>query len=200
MRIAVVGNGPSANGLGKEIDRCDMVVRAGQFKQAFPKDQAGKKLSAWAWPGYPKNNNLVPKGKGYCIWVTCPWGWHKGPVRRKNVLAVANRQGLHISAMPLPQYLYVRKYLNRLAKDGKDLAPTTGILAVHMAVATRPKEILLAGHDAIKPGTPGWRYADGRKLSAGPHRMGLEKELLKELFEGSWLGNDSDILVDWRQL
>ena len=200
VRVAVIGNGPSAKGLGGEIDLCDFVVRCGQWTAAFPKRSAGTKLSAWAWPGYSKMNRYLPKGKGWQMWITCPWTWHKGKERLRNVTAVSNRRRLHVLAISLPQYMAARKYLNRLIPSRTELPPTTGLLAIHMALGLKPAEMLIAGFDARSPGSPGFRYADGRKLRSGPHHMATEKILLQELFEGSWLGNDSDVLVDWRQL
>lgn len=199
MRIAVIGNGPSAKGLGAEIDACDFVVRTGQCINAFKENEAGTKLSAWAWPGYPKMNRYVPKGKGWQMWVTCPAEWHKGEVRMPNVARIANQHKLNVQVLNLNEYTKVRVACKALS--GKDLPPTTGILAIHMALMKKPAELLLAGFDCTIPTQPGFCYADGRKgLSVKLHDYTAEKVLTGHLLEGKWLGAEVATVTEWRKL
>jgi len=192
MRIAVVGNGPSALGKGADIDACDFVVRTGQFKKVFKKGSAGKCMDAWAWPGYAKNNNLVPKQRHFAIWVTCPWKWHKGAHRKQNVSRIAITRKLGVRAIPLERYLLVRHWVRHFSDRGKDLPPTTGLLAIAMAVRMEPESLLLCGFDAGKP------YADGRAFSTGLHDYYAERKMLEALNRGVWLGDSCDIEIDWR--
>ena len=193
MRIAVVGNGPSTLGTGKDIDACDFVVRTGQFTKVFKNGDAGKKMNAWAWPGYAKNNNLVPKRKDFTFWVTCPWKWHKGPARKQNVHRLASTRKLGVLAIPLERYLRIRKWVQHYSDWKKDFPPTTGILAIGMAIRMEPKSMLICGFDAGKP------YADGRKFSAGLHDYFAERKLLEALNIGVWMGQPCDIDIDWRK-
>lgn len=194
MRIAVVGNGPSALNRGKEIDACDFVVRTGQFTKVFRNGSAGRKLDAWAWPGYAKMNKLVPKRKGWQMWVTCPWKWHKGPARRQNVHRIASARKLSVTVIPLERYLRVRKWVQHFSKRTAEFPPTTGMLAIGMAIRMEPDSLYLCGFDAGKG------YADGRGFGKGLHDYFAERIMLEELEKGVWLGQDANFDVDWRRL
>jgi hypothetical protein len=52
VRIAIVGNGPSAAGKGAEIDGHDMVIRMTTFPVCGALD-AGRKINVYAWFGIP---------------------------------------------------------------------------------------------------------------------------------------------------
>jgi hypothetical protein len=193
VRVAVVGNGPSAKGQGKAIDACDLVVRCGQFVKVFTNGSAGRKTSVWAWAGYSKNNSLAP-ARGTGFWITCPWKWHKGPQRKDNVRALARKRRAKVRVISLAEYMAVRKVSNALSACRRDLPPSTGILAVGMAVLVKPAYLLVCGFDAGKP------YADGRKFRTGLHDYFAERKMLEDLEGGRWLGEHHDIDVDWRKL
>lgn len=196
MRIAVVGNGPSAKGQARAIDACDFVVRCNQFRRVFKNGSAGKKLNAFAWAGYAKNNNLVPRGRGWQMWITCPWKWHKGPRRRQNVHKIASTRHIGVVAIDLSLYRQVRACLKRASK--KDLPPSTGILAVAMVVCRiKPEELFVVGFDAGLTGI--YRYADGRPGSNSLHAYAAEAGMLSSLAEGQWMGKEVPIKLTWRK-
>jgi hypothetical protein len=192
VRIAVVGNGPSAKGQGDLIDACDLVVRTGQFAKVFKDGSAGNKLSVLAWPGYRKMNKLLPKRK--CEWwITCPVKWHKGPARLANVNRLSKR-ATKVRWIPLHDYMAIRHRVQNLSDWAKEFPPSTGILAVHMAVTLHPDSMLVCGFDAGKA------YADGRWYSKTLHDYFAERKALEDLERGRWLGEHHDIDVDWRKL
>jgi len=191
MRIAVIGNGASAQGLGTLIDGCDLVVRTGQWTRVFGKGRAGKKMSAWAWPGYAKMNRFLPRGTGWQMWVTCPFEWHKGKHRLKNCRKLAQLKNLKLRVLDLKTYLAARNKIHPLKP------PSTGFLAVVMAVGLAPEKLVLAGFDAGLTGKH--LYADGRGFSRTLHPYAAEAAMLGKLERGEWLGKPSSIEVDWRK-
>lgn len=193
-QTAVIGNGKSASGLASEIDACARVVRCGQWPNVFKKGQAGRKMDIWAWPGYAKMNRFIPKGRGYRMWITCPLQWHKGKQRAVNVKKVAKRIKSEVQWVPMDIYMPLRKALTAIS--GKDLPPSTGMVAIAYAVSTNPQGMFIAGFDAGIVGE--YRYADGRPASNTLHPYKAEAELIRQLAAGTWLGRPIDFEVDWR--
>ena len=63
MRVCVVGNGPSAQGKGEIIDAADFVVRIKAF-WCHGAEDAGSKIDALAWYGFPGGWELRPELDG----------------------------------------------------------------------------------------------------------------------------------------
>lgn len=190
MRVCVVGNGPSANGRGAHIDGYDFVVRCNRFKQAFVGDSAGRKLSAFAWAGLKRWNKIVPPGK-FEMWITCPEAWHKGKERLTNARAICKKRKLKLRVIDLHRYMEVRRALEALSPKTGKFPPTTGLLAVDMALAAGAKELLIVGFDATTPEEPGWRYGNPKlHYATGPgHDFSAEKQMLDTLCsEQTWCG------------
>lgn len=193
--FAVVGNGKSAVGLGKEIEAQDMVVRCGQWANVFKKREAGKRMDIWAWPGYAKMNKYQPPMRHYTMWITCPVKWHKGGPRGRNVRALCHRVQAKAVWMPLPEYMRVRRACMKISH--KDLPPSTGMLAIACAMMAKPTGMFIAGFDAGIVGH--YHYADGRPASNTLHPYAAEAELIRQLTEGFWLGEEIHIPVEWRK-
>lgn len=195
MRVAVVGNGPSAAGRGAEIDAHDFVVRCNAFGLAGALD-AGVKLSAWAWfacPVVAERMGQAPAGD-YCFWMTKPlaqWGCSDIVDPRLLIRWAAGRP---IRWVPIA---YAKEVAEALGAE-----PTTGFMAVDMAIRMlRAPEIGLYGFDAVRPGEPGW--GDAREvwpwLVNYPHRQDLEKIAFTRLRdEGTWLGQPCATRLNWR--
>jgi len=198
VKIAVIGNGPSANGQGKHIDACDMVVRAGQYTHAFPRNEAGKKTTAWCWPGFAKMNKYVPQGKME-HWFSVPVAWDKKKSRLTNARMMAKCRKSKLVENPMGHYLALRHALELLSERRGLFPPTTGIIAIQMAMDFQPDQLLLAGFDVTKKDTKECHYADGRVWKFGPgHDLLAEKKLLARLQDkGKWLGLEVKTKVTW---
>jgi hypothetical protein len=170
MNIAVVGNGPSAAQYGKRIDRCNFVVRINTHKKHFPDDEAGKKLSSWAWFG---QKSIPPE----CIpTAPCEFWLCARPPDRSNVADFARCLEL---AGANPTRIIPVAIWNDLHARLKAI-PSTGIQAVHMALEMKPKKLVLAGFDYDSS----WQKCN--------HSPVNEKTLLEELC----LAKDG-VTVEW---
>lgn len=196
MKAALVGNGPSAGRYGEEIDRTEFVVRMSNWIHYFPDWSAGRKCSAWAGPFYPKDNKQVPPGRGWEMWMTCPLEWHKGKKRFRNAERIAAPRGSIIRVCPLAAYTRLRQHLQSSA--GRSLPPSTGILAVAMALPLAEfSRITLYGFDAGLSNA--CRYANGRKGRFNLHPFAAEAMLLGGLENGTWMGDPVSKEVVWRR-
>jgi hypothetical protein len=72
MKVAVVGNGPSATGAAEQIDSCDVVVRVRAFWKHGALD-AGSKTTAIAWFGSVEDMDADNMPSVSSHWLThCP--------------------------------------------------------------------------------------------------------------------------------
>lgn len=194
MRVCVVGQGPSAEGKGAEIDRCDFVVRMMAFWQWGAK-HAGIRTNALALFGW---GHWLERPPLKCeFWYTHCWaqmsiqdavGWQ----RLEFLTRVADLQPIRW----LPERLW-----HRLA-DHIDAHPSTGMVAVAMALEIlKPAELVLYGFDSTLPDRP--NYADARRpmrprdLRAPPHDVLAEKRAIAEIAEGRWLGEPCEVKLTW---
>ena len=69
MQVAIVGNGPTANGKGNEIDAADFVVRLKAFWAHGPVD-AGRHLDALCWYGGMNGWDTAPTLPDCEHWIT----------------------------------------------------------------------------------------------------------------------------------
>jgi hypothetical protein len=171
MKIAVVGNGPSAAKFGEQIDACDFVVRVNFWLEMFPGNAAGGRCDAWAWYGQKEMRpECVPPGD--CEFWLCarPINEVRLPSYSR-ALRTAGRRYTRITPIGLWNWLH----------DRLGTLPSTGIQAVHMALDLKPSALLLVGFD----------YAGSWKK--GPHSPDGEKRLLQEIVDRGnppveWLG------------
>lgn len=202
MKLCIVGQGPSAKGRGREIDACDFVVRMKAF-WAYGAEDAGDKISAWAWYGYagPKGDAVpkeaiasrVPGGTEH--WFThCRQqvidNLKTHPARFDDAIYASGGDPFH----QLPDDLWGR------AEQYLDRHPSTGFVAICMALDRFPDaELVLYGFDSITPARPNFWDARGGVRHEGklPHRVDLEKRAIAEIRDGTWLGRPTAATLTW---
>lgn len=199
MRVAVVGNGPSARGKGREIDACDFVVRLKAF-WLYGAEDAGRRVDAICWYGVDDGWDNPPVIKEAEIWITqeprlfrgdCEG--QSGPDRLERIVNLANLG--RIRWMPTESFCRSDAYIGR--------SPTTGFTAVNMAIHIhRPDEIHLFGFDATTRDRP--NYDDARRKIPlwvdDYHNMEREKWVISELFNGHWLGEPCTTRLTWHDM
>ncbi len=197
MKICVVGNGPSAEGHGAEIDACDFVVRLKAY-WVFGATDAGSKVDAVAWFGAQRKEwcNLdvgddIPICEHWRTW--CNKQYEESPLEWKKARAFFAYVtcGLPVVSVLECQWMRAIRYLNR--------HPSAGFVTITMVLDRWPKcELLLTGFDATIPDRPD--YYDARRPATGDlsvHDMVAEKRAIAELLEGSWLGEPSQAALTW---
>ena len=177
MRICVVGNGPSAEDKGELIDACDFVVRMKQF-WAQAALQTGVRIDAWATcRGKYPNNQPAPNA----LWITETVqniSRYPAPESRLTHLLPCNAQ--NIRWLCQPEWEAMSQYLGA--------PPSTGFVAVYMALQMRPSELLLCGFDAL---------GDTTNTPIHPHNFAAEKTALAMLRAASWLGAPCNVRLQW---
>jgi hypothetical protein len=177
--VAVVGNGPSASGRGGEIDACDFVVRCNWFWRYFPGWSSGRKLSALCI--YPEILSQVlaeaPKGD-WELWFSTP----NAPKRVPRPARPIGRGAY--------ETLYRRlKSLGRPNRSASNCWPTTGLVALSMALSMEPEQVYLVGFDALTPQQPGWGDNGVSFRPRISHNYLAEKDLIRVMLEqlaGEW--------------
>ena len=203
MKLCIVGLGPSAKGRGREIDACDFVVRMKAFWRCGAED-AGTKINAWAYYGYtgssgdgvPKEDIVhhVPRGTEH--WFThCRQQVQEHAAthqeRLDNARLAAGGDPFH----QLPGYLWLRakRHLNR--------DPSTGFVAVCMALEYFTAELVLYGFDSTTTDKPNYWDARGgvteAELDNLPHHMDVEKRAIAEILGGKWLAQGTGATLTW---
>lgn len=199
MRVAVVGNGPSAAGRGAEIDAHDFVVRCAGFTVTGA-DGAGRRLDAWARFASPYIFKLMggrlPEGS-YEVWMTKPLSFWGRSDKVDPEMLIRQSAGRPIRWITSENVIEEADFLRA--------EPTTGFTAVDMAIRyLRPAEVTLYGFDATTPAAPGW--GDAKYLAPGwnaayPHDFPAEKVAFAELRDrGVWLGQPCGVRLSWRRL
>jgi len=151
MRWALVGSGPGAPRFAREIDACDVVIRI----NCWPRGEAGDKWDVWASPfqDYMVEGVLREVGSERVpgeLWFTIPEGlpdpcadgrsWGRA---RKLAADADNCQVLRVA----PElYSAVGRAVSDEAR--RAAAPTTGFVALRMALEQGPDELVLAGFDS----------------------------------------------------
>ena len=199
MKVCVVGNGPSAEGKGAEIDSYDFVVRMRNWWRCAA-EHAGEKINAHAYFSWWGEWSSDPH-TGFEHWFTwCPeqlttagaLGWQR--------VAFINQRAEGGSIRWLTN---ARWHQLRGALDGQH--PSTGIVAVAMAIdrfRKKPIELGLYGFDSVTPDRPHFFDAreDNKELHERRnvmHNILAEKRLLAGLHGGAWITGKKDITVTW---
>lgn len=184
MRIAVVGNGPSAQRHAAEWGSADMVVRCNVFL-------AGR-CDVWCShfdPEITAAAKAAPDGVK-ALWLALSPG--SARLLRGDYDARAAAAWL-AAGRPVRQMSDIQWI--ELSVEAGEKRPSTGLIAVRLALELCPEELLLAGFDATEPGRPGWgsppwdwAAEPGR---ARPHNFPGEKQALGRLvnsrrFCGVW--------------
>jgi len=173
--VAVVGNGPSAAGRGAEIDACGFVVRCNWWQEAFPKGEAGTKVDAvciWpkAWTDRPDHRWFDGE-----LWMSTPRGGARVPT-------------WHRAVRWIPEHRYYRLHealvlLHRARTESTACWPSTGLVALYMAMMLKAPRLLLVGFDATRIDAPGWGEFSKVNpwLDVQGHDFCAEKLLIAEL-------------------
>ncbi len=193
MRICIVGNGPSAKGHGAEIDDCDFVVRLKAYWHHSALD-TGSKTNAIAWFGSQRNlwwETTIQPVEHWRTWSDRQYdealpAWKKA------------REFFHYTAFGLP--VMVLDYAHwRHAANYLDRFPSTGFIAVMMAIARWPEcNLLLTGYDSTIEGRPD--YYDARNPNPDaphPHDVLTEKRAMAKLLKSEWLGDPCGVKLEW---
>jgi hypothetical protein len=197
MRVCIVGQGPSAEGRGREIDACDFVVRMKAFWLRGA-ENAGEKIDAWAWYGYtgPEADGVPvefsgPRGTEH--WFThCRQQVQNNPdthcKRLEDARMLAGSNPFH----QLPDGLWGR------AKQHLNRHPSTGLVTVCMALDHFPDdELVLYGFDSTTPDKPNYQDARGRPVEPAGHNTLAEKLAIAEISRGTWLGKPTAATLTW---
>lgn len=187
MRVCVVGNGPSAKGHGAEIDACDFVVRIKAW-WVYGAEDAGQRCDALAHYGGGARVDHPPCSGEY--WFT-----------RTTERSEWDRVACVINNADLALYRWVTKKVWQKARDCVGSDPSTGFVALSMAMAIfDPSELVLAGFDARGKDLPGFNDARGKPWptdGAGHHDWMKEKQLIAAIRDGTWLGEPTDTHLTW---
>ena len=204
MNACVVGNGPSALGMGREIDAHGFVVRCGLFSICAAED-TGMKLDAWAWFGalaHPKN--MGPKHPGHYVhWVTRAVNPTR-PVIPENVVLLYN---VIVHADGDPVKVVAERHWQAM-RDFLGAQPTTGFIAIGMLIAGYAglpiDGLTLYGFDCTTMDRPGMTYGGQHRagcpaiLSSGDHDHVAEKKALAALVrDKTWLGLPCHLPAKW---
>ncbi len=191
MRVCVVGNGPSAEGRGTQIDGCDFVVRIKSF-WAHGAKNAGNRIDAWAWFGADRDTaQPIPVLECEHWFTLCPAQKPSWPMMDELLAAHARESsGWARRYLRDAAWAAARIYLGR--------SLSTGFATVVMAIDIfRPAELLLIGFDSTTPDKPNFDNARRESGPPGPIDFENEKRVFMELYRGSWLGKPKNIALDW---
>lgn len=198
LRVCVVGNGPSAEGKGAEIDAYDFIVRTSIFPLALR--GAGTKLDAWCWNGNPRicPRSMQPPAGRYETWLSVHTSYRK--VYKKYLRHASTLAKKHGVVRMVPERLW------NAMRSAVRCHPSTGFAAVaYVLEHLKPKVLALYGFDATVRGAPGWgdahktlpwRVAKGGYVCG--HNLLLEKRIIRQLMKtGTWLGRRYGTKVVW---
>ncbi len=204
--MCIVGNGPSAEGRGREIDGCDFVVRVNAWWR-YAAEDAGSRIDAVAWFGADQDLwSRAPKLACEHWRTWCLEQYESVPGRREYFDKVA--AGRKVYPLCDADWKAVHDYLHR--------HPSTGFIAIAMAINRWPHcELYLYGFDSTTPDRPNYWDARGRPGSSTPHDMVREKRAIAGLIPGRrvkwinrtgqrcnsssprWLGQPSTVKLIW---
>lgn len=200
MKIAVVGNGPSAQDRGAEIDAHDFVVRCNWFAMQGGAN-SGTRLDAWAWYGqdvHPLNTGGAPAGAYECWFGTfVSRHWMTNPDLLAGLLSfIEQANGRTVRFISREHWAGMFAALN--------CKPSTGFVSVALALEKKPEVLSLYGFDATTPDRPGWQDAGKDRPGCSPwppespHNFCGEKQILAVLAEkGLWLGTPCPTKLNW---
>ncbi|KKN79764.1 hypothetical protein LCGC14_0336190 [marine sediment metagenome] len=198
MKVAIVGNGPSAKGKGAEIDACDFVVRIKAWWRHGAKD-AGEKINAWAWYGDHAGLRECPVGMDGEVWFTQCSNQilaHDPDKQERHLTAFANY------SLGRPASWLSNQEWDRLVARRDSHHPSTGMVAVAMALARFPGcELHLFGFDSTTRDRPDFYDARNADLNAlDPHRQLSEKQMFRRIGDGTWLGEPTTATLVWHDM
>lgn len=175
--LVLVGNGPSSPENKEFIDRIDMVARV----QGFPMGDAGTKWNIWAGCFGLAAISNIKKFKNHKAPNRPRILWCAGDNRRRaDKLGITD--GAVVSMLP--------GNVRERVKQAVGCDPTSGFMAIEMALRAEPRELVLVGYDATTKEKPGWDHwkseqgfppvqTDKPIIPGTGHNMAAEKALLE---------------------
>lgn len=195
MRVCIVGNGPSAEGKGAEIDACDFVVRLRDWQRCAA-EHAGSKISAHAYYGPWSEWEHTPAQCEHW-WTQCPEQiMRQGEAGQVKWDFFAEYASGHLVRWLMnSQWRELQKHL------GAD--PSTGFVSIAMALWVYPEteELVLYGFDSTTPDRP--HFFDAReegKMGCAyvvHHSIVEEKQAIARIRDGVWLGKPIATTLTW---
>ncbi len=173
MSVVIVANGP-IEGLGKEIDQHDIIIRMHHADITPFIDDVGKKLTIWVAPtGYIRDWMCIPQNIHTTqeIWTFSQERGNKGPNHELRV-----------------------KYGNKILYPGKDFMgqiysmfergfhPTKGFLTLYMTMQRFECPIHIVGYSFYESGE-GWFWNREPRPTPHPYDIELERKLMGFLIE-----------------
>lgn len=195
VRICIVGQGPTAEGHGAEIDACDIVVRLKNYWRCGA-DNAGGKVDVVAhygdgWANPPKAAGMAEQ------WFTqtprqLQLKGKEGELRLRLLV-----EHLHLGTMRWATEELWCKVAGYLWGQH----PSTGMMAVAMALDLHPDcELVLYGYDSTTPDKPNFWDAKQLTEKKAPHDVLAEKRAIAEILCGCWLGFPTKATLCWPQM
>ena len=195
MRVCIVGNGPSAEGHGAEIDACDFVIRIKAF-WAFGAENAGERLDAVAWFGTQEEvwrEGPVLTCNHWRTWSDEQYvfncnGW---PARRVFFEYWTQQTAESIVRLPHPVWERLAIWLGS--------HPSTGIVAVAMALHFLDvSELVLYGFDSTTLDRPNFHDArPPENPEINVHDTLEEKRAIARIATGRWLNASTTVKLTW---
>lgn len=205
VRVCIVGQGPSAEGKGAEIDACDFVVRIKAFWE-YGAGDTGRSVDAIAtygdWNGWrPMPDWVQPKE----YWFTqCPSQVEQHEMTQERGHSLAHHRLSFIVKQAdgaAIRWLTDKRWKRLCEVVGSH--PSTGFVAVAMAMwILAPAQLLLVGFDSVDPDLPNfWDARHATTQSSIAHNMASEKKRLRELVtRWTWLGTRTATDATWLEM
>lgn len=195
MRLCIVGQGPTAEGHGEEIDAYDKVVRIKNYWETGALD-AGTRVDVVAhygdgWASPPEAAARAEQ-------------WFTQTPRQLQLKGKVGEQRLRnlVENAKLGLLRWVTEALwCRVCGYLWGHHPSTGMIAVAMGLEFFPDcELVLYGFDGTLPDLP--NYWDARMLTEqkAPHDLLAEKRAIAEIYDGTWLGFPTKATLTWPQM
>lgn len=204
--VAIVGNGPSGNNQGQEIDACDFVVRQKRWLTQGPVNAGSKVSAVCAFDDQLEMTTEMESSRDWEIWCNIPARCfqaeptEKDPASWKWLLCTAAGRGIRLLRMDS---------LGAMTKSIKEIDPswehiphvTLGTCCLSMAIDMQPKEIHIWGYDRTGYGRTNDDWAQ-QKFDLPQdmlyHNHLAEKILISKLAdEGTWCGKPCESKLFW---
>lgn len=192
MRLAIVGNGPSAEGKGHLIDACDFVVRTKAFWHRGAKN-AGNKCNAVAWYGDWKDAADWDMVRGCEQWIVQkPDIFVRQPMPQQRLDMIASLS--EIGIIRWMSFALWQRCVTHLKAW-----PSTGFATIAMAISGLwPDRLELFGFDSTAIDRPNYWDAQHGPHGTPSHNVLNEKRLLARLIDdGVWMETPTKIEAFW---
>lgn len=200
MKVAVVGNGPSAKGKGSEIDACDFVVRIKAW-WIHGEEDAGEKIDALVWYGGYRRGWEQDRPLFQCEhWFShCP----RQMASHDKAKRILHEETFWRYSAGQPIIALTNAQWDRLVERRSSFHPSTGMVAAFMVIERFPKcELHLFGFDSTTKHKPNFFDARNPDLTAGdPHHQLSEKQMFRRIItHRTWLGEPTAVTLVWHNM